>query len=264
MSSLGVTYSFFTLDDSFGILFKKDKKENKKYKNVVSTGRLRLEIPRQVGAVHPSALADAQATWRTAAHTRAASLQHRLQPQGCKLYTGLVLGCIEAKFASKYSLESSRRDLHNALLCTALESHVLLKIKLFARICQNLRVENGAKECMSVIFVVVSVVPLCFRPIFPFSSFQQFLFIGGFHSSALCRSRRELSNEYLLAKIGVDTAENEPLEVWGKIFNIIHWCPYSPTAVSSEVQRIDAAHVRVVAAERIRRAQGRALALTGR
>ena len=35
--------------------------------------------------------------------------------------------------------------------------------------------------------------------------------------SALCRSRRELSNEYLLAKICVDTAENEPLEVCGKI-----------------------------------------------
>ena len=58
--------------------------------------------------------------------------------------------------------------------------------------------------------------------------------------SALCRSRRELSNvpflnilfekiaysnEYLLAKIGVDTAENEPLEVWGKLFNIIQSCP---------------------------------------
>ena len=28
--------------------------------------------------------------------------------------------------------------------------------------------------------------------------------------SAFCRSRRELSNAYLLAKIGVDTAENEP------------------------------------------------------
>ena len=27
--------------------------------------------------------------------------------------------------------------------------------------------------------------------------------------SALCRSRRELSNEYLLAKFGFDTAENE-------------------------------------------------------
>ena len=36
-------------------------------------------------------------------------------------------------------------------------------------------------------------------------------------SSALCRSRRELSNEYLLAQVGVDTAENEPLEVWGEI-----------------------------------------------
>ena len=34
--------------------------------------------------------------------------------------------------------------------------------------------------------------------------------------SALCRSRRELSNAYLLAKIGVDTAESEPLEVWGE------------------------------------------------
>ena len=49
-------------------------------------------------------------------------------------------------------------------------------------------------------------------PIFPFSSFQPFLFIAGFDSSALCRSRRELSNEYLLAKFGFDTAENEPLK----------------------------------------------------
>ena len=31
----------------------------------------------------------------------------------------------------------------------------------------------------------------------------------------MCRSWRELSNEYLLSTIGVDTAENEPLEVWG-------------------------------------------------
>ena len=37
-----------------------------------------------------------------------------------------------------------------------------------------------------------------------------------------CKYRQELSNEdpysneYLLATIGVDTAENEPLEVWGE------------------------------------------------
>ena len=31
------------------------------------------------------------------------------------------------------------------------------------------------------------------------------------------RSRQEFSNEYLLAKIGVDTAENEPLKVFQKI-----------------------------------------------
>ena len=32
--------------------------------------------------------------------------------------------------------------------------------------------------------------------------------------SALCRSQRELSNEYLLAKFGVDTAENGPSKIW--------------------------------------------------
>ena len=31
--------------------------------------------------------------------------------------------------------------------------------------------------------------------------------------SAFCRSRRELSNAYLLAKFGLDTAENEPSKV---------------------------------------------------
>ena len=44
----------------------------------------------------------------------------------------------------------------------------------------------------------------------------------------MCRSRRELSNAYLLAKIGVDTAENEPLEVWGK--NSIHYSLHSLAA----------------------------------
>ena len=32
-----------------------------------------------------------------------------------------------------------------------------------------------------------------------------------------CRSRQELSNEYLLAKFGFDTAENEPLNVFQKV-----------------------------------------------
>ena len=51
---------------------------------------------------------------------------------------------------------------------------------------------------------------------------------GVHDSSALCRSRRELSNEYLLAKIGVDTAENEPLEVWGGKFNSINFIHFTP------------------------------------
>ena len=55
--------------------------------------------------------------------------------------------------------------------------------------------------------------------------------------SALCRSRRELSNEYLLAKIGVDTAENEPLEVWGKIQFTIHFAPRSLRVLGEEKKK---------------------------
>ena len=55
--------------------------------------------------------------------------------------TGLVLGCIERNFASKNAFESSSRDLHNALLCTALKSHFFQKIarilSKFAKIFRN-------------------------------------------------------------------------------------------------------------------------------
>ena len=37
--------------------------------------------------------------------------------------------------------------------------------------------------------------------------------LSGAKACKSCRSRQELSNEYLLAKFGVDTAENEPLKV---------------------------------------------------
>ena len=39
--------------------------------------------------------------------------------------------------------------------------------------------------------------------------------------SALCSSRRELSNAYLLAKFGFDTAENEPSKVCPDLHNAL-------------------------------------------
>ena len=47
-----------------------------------------------------------------------------------------------------------------------------------------------------------------------FQNFQnyRYFFFQNFENSAssFCRSRKMLQNEYLVAKIGVDTAENEP------------------------------------------------------
>ena len=45
---------------------------------------------------------------------------------------------------------------------------------------------------------------------------------------ALCRSRREFSNEYLLAKFGFDAAENEPPKVWvGRVLSARHFAQLS-------------------------------------
>ena len=40
-------------------------------------------------------------------------------------------------FASQYAFESSRRDLHNALLCTALKSHFSKNCWKFSKICET-------------------------------------------------------------------------------------------------------------------------------
>ena len=55
----------------------------------------------------------------------------------------------------------------------------------------------------------------------------KFCDLSGAKECKSCRSRRELSNEYLIAKIGFDTAENEPLKVWGLIQFNIQSSPYS-------------------------------------
>ena len=44
---------------------------------------------------------------------------------------------------------------------------------------------------------------------------QVFLQIQQNSARLFCRSRKMLKNKYLDAKIGVDTAENEPSKVWG-------------------------------------------------
>ena len=43
--------------------------------------------------------------------------------------------------------------------------------------------------------------------------YVNFLGLSGAKAHKSCRSRKMLQNEYLVAKIGDDTAENEPCEV---------------------------------------------------
>ena len=76
---------------------------------------------------------------------RAARLGLRERPAGCvrivrQTLEGSFSAVSKRNFASKYAFESSRRDLHNALLCTAPKSHFFQKnsrISEFAKICEN-------------------------------------------------------------------------------------------------------------------------------
>ena len=56
---------------------------------------------------------------------------------------------------------------------------------------------------------------------FEFGAVQKCVNFGSFlqktHKCKYCRSRRELSNEHLLAKFGVDTAENAPSQSLPKL-----------------------------------------------
>ena len=94
-------------------------------------------------------------------------------------------------------------------------------------VAQIYTAELGKSNCRyhaRVHFSCVICIAAAFQ-LLPLFIFSMFIFVYFFtqtdptrtvQRSALCRSRRELSNAYLLAKIGVDTAENEPLEVWGE------------------------------------------------
>ena len=106
---------------------------------------------------------------------------------------GSFSAVLKPNFASKYAFESSRRDLHNAILRTALNF-----LSTFAEIIANF---CKIREIVSKFSHFLN------------TNYSNFLEKNDFRAvqrSALCRSRRELSNAYLLAKFGFDTAENEP------------------------------------------------------
>ena len=117
-------------------------------------------------------------------------------------------------------------------------SHILLKKRhtsLFSGICREIRTnfhQNFAEKMQNSTQKMKEIGKSLFIRQKMLTLFGWNQDLSGAKVRKSCRSRQELSNEYLLAKIGVDTAENEPLKVWRKIQFIIHSPPYS-----SEVRR---------------------------
>ena len=73
---------------------------------------------------------------------------------------------------------------------------------------------RGAKGCTALCVMSGGRLPAALFMVFLLDS-------KGAKGCKSVRSRQELSNEYLLAKIGVDTAENEPLQVMGFNFQVM-------------------------------------------
>ena len=60
---------------------------------------------------------------------------------------GSFLAVSKPKFASKYVFESSRRDLHNVRLCTALKSHFVLRD--IRKLSKNANIFGLQKFCLT-------------------------------------------------------------------------------------------------------------------
>ena len=85
--------------------------------------------------------------WRTWLTPRGALRRFRSPPPGPR--HGSFSAVSKPNFVSKYALESSRRDLHNALLCTALKSHFFQKIaRILPKFTKKFRnLANFAEFC---------------------------------------------------------------------------------------------------------------------
>ena len=115
--------------------------------------------------------------------------------------TGLVLGCIEAKFCNKICVgKLSPRSTQ----CTPLHSSVIsFFCQHFAKFLQDF-----------ANFYKISKISENFRKFWKNSSnFLKKCDFKAVQRSALCRSQRELSNAYLLANFGFDDDDDESLPV---------------------------------------------------
>ena len=112
-----------------------------------------------------------------------------------QIFGGLVLGCIKTKFCNKICVwQHFSSSTRFASFCTAAISKFSQKIGL--KNCEFRKISENFRKFWQILLI-----------------FWKKCDFGAVQRSALCRSRRELSNAYLLAKFGFDTAENVPCHV---------------------------------------------------
>ena len=112
-----------------------------------------------------------------------------------QIFGGLVLGCIKTKFCKKICVRQQfSSSTRFASFCTAAISNFSQKIGL--KNCEFRKISENFRRFWQILLI-----------------FEKKCDFGAVQRSAFCRSRRELSNAYLLAKFGFDTAENEPSKV---------------------------------------------------
>ena len=112
-----------------------------------------------------------------------------------QIFGGLVLGCIKTKFCNKICVwQHFSSSTRFASFCTAAISNFSQKIGL--KNCEFRKISENFRKFWQILL-----------------GFWKKCDFGAVQRSALCRSRRELSNSFFLAKFGLDTAENEPCQV---------------------------------------------------
>ena len=110
-------------------------------------------------------------------------------PQGC--------GCEEPRLLKAVTVRSRGSSFYRPRNSEKIRWE-MLKNNLFGQCCRNMRKSFD-------------------------ENFLKHWGLSGAKACKSCRSRQELSNEYLLAKFGVDTEENEPCKVCSFGWNFEIW-----------------------------------------
>ena len=118
--------------------------------------------------------------------------------------------------------ELSRAEMSHSMWSNSERSVVRLKWPTLIIRLENRRCRMGVRRARGALSLFVLLIHSGKKRGNSCKNLLKFWHLRGAKDCKSCRPRKMLKNEYLVAKIGFDTAENEPSKVWRNFAKILN------------------------------------------